>query len=130
MVWSSASSTLMGPFVFASVFRFSPNTHPLCSVGASRRVVYRLLHLSGHTAPFEPSVPRGVPWHHSPVEALCTQPRGRSFPRTSHVRRSEKFAYHSSFCPAVANMGYWPSRLISRGEYASGFGRERKGKQP
>jgi hypothetical protein len=33
MVWSSASSTLIGPFafapVFALVFRFSANTHPL-----------------------------------------------------------------------------------------------------
>ena len=40
-------STLSGPFVFAFVFRFSPNTHPLSSVAASRRVVYRV-HLSDH----------------------------------------------------------------------------------
>jgi hypothetical protein len=29
MVWSSASSTLIGPFVFAFVIWFSPDTHPL-----------------------------------------------------------------------------------------------------
>ena len=45
-------------------------------------------------------------------------------------RRSKQFAHCSSFCPAAASMGYWPSRLISRGEYASGFGRQRKGKHP
>jgi hypothetical protein len=55
---------------------------------------------------------------------------GRIFLGSSALRRSGKFAYHSFFCPAVAIMGYWPLRLISRGEYASGFGRERKGKHP
>jgi hypothetical protein len=32
---------------------------------------------------------------------------------------SEKFAYHSSLCPAVASMGYWPSHLISLVRHAS-----------
>ena len=40
MVWSSASSTLIGPFAF--VIWFSPNTHPLRFVGASGKALYRL----------------------------------------------------------------------------------------
>src|SRR5215203_4552122 len=48
MVWSSASSTLIGPFVVAFVFRSSPNTHPLRSVGAFGNVLYPLrLSVSG-----------------------------------------------------------------------------------
>jgi hypothetical protein len=37
--------------------------------------------------------------------------------RTSALRRSEKFAYHSVLCPALASLGYWPSYLMSRGEH-------------
>src|SRR5215207_8305236 len=48
MVWSSASSTLIGPFVVAFVFRSSPNTHPLRSVGAFGNALYPLrLSVSG-----------------------------------------------------------------------------------
>jgi hypothetical protein len=43
MVWSSASSTLIGTLVF----RFSANTHPLRLAACSRRVVYSLSP-SGH----------------------------------------------------------------------------------
>jgi hypothetical protein len=42
VVWSSASSTLIGPLVSASVFGSSPKTHPLRSVGACGKALYRL----------------------------------------------------------------------------------------
>src|SRR5215207_6838489 len=40
VVWSSASSTLIGAFAF--VIWFSPRTHPLRFVGASEKALYRL----------------------------------------------------------------------------------------
>src|SRR5215210_4457668 len=53
MVWSSASSTLIGPFAFvvAFVFRSSPNTHPLRPVGAFGKALYRLRHSVSGSAP-------------------------------------------------------------------------------
>ena len=41
VVWSSASSTLISPLVSAFVFGSSPKTHPLRSVGASGKALYR-----------------------------------------------------------------------------------------
>src|SRR5829696_8883332 len=53
MVWSSASSTLIGPFAFvvAFVFRSSPNTHPLRPVGAFGKALYRLRHSGSGSSP-------------------------------------------------------------------------------
>src|SRR5829696_1620561 len=53
MVWSSASSTLIGPFAFvvAFVFRSSPNTHPLRPVGVFGKALYRLRHSGSGSAP-------------------------------------------------------------------------------
>src|SRR5215207_8673351 len=49
MVWSSASSTLIGPFAF--VVRSSPNTHPLRPVGAFGKALYRLRHSGSGSSP-------------------------------------------------------------------------------
>jgi len=51
---------------------------------------------------------RGGPDRIGPVPARRT-------PRTFDLRCSEGFTYHSSLCPAVASMGYWPSRLMYPG---------------
>src|SRR3954452_11661435 len=51
MVWSSASSTLISVLVSAFVFSSSPNTHPLRSVGASGKALYRLHHSGPGSSP-------------------------------------------------------------------------------
>src|SRR5215218_6723452 len=69
MAWSSASSTLMGPFAFS----LSAKTH-LCSLSASRRVVYLLHVRATRLGAF--GAGGCVPWHHPLVWALCIGVRG------------------------------------------------------
>src|ERR687898_562207 len=63
MVWSSASSTLISPFVFTATFRFSPNSHPPRLVGASGKALYRLHHSGPRPSPllYRERHPHGAP---------------------------------------------------------------------
>src|SRR5215208_2320566 len=84
MVWSSASSTLIGPFVVAFVFRSSPNTHPLRSVGAFGNALYPLrLSVSG-SSPLRGrrgAHPYGAPYEFERYSPECVEGDSPKFGR-------------------------------------------------